>query len=53
MSALIVPAIPDADIQSALNMANAGLPDYAQVKDFQIVLPFTIYFLDFSSRSGA
>ncbi len=42
LSALIVPAMPELNIQNALDAANAGLPDYAQVKDFQIVPPFTI-----------
>jgi long-subunit acyl-CoA synthetase (AMP-forming) len=42
LSALIVPAIPEADIQNALDTVNAGLPDYAQIQDFQCVPPFTI-----------
>ncbi|MGH1398004.1 MAG: AMP-binding protein [Alphaproteobacteria bacterium] len=42
LSALIVPVSPDADIQKAVNQANALLPDYAQIKEFQIVLPFTL-----------
>lgn len=42
LSALIVPSMPDADIQGAINKANATLPDYAHVQDFQIVPPFTL-----------
>jgi long-subunit acyl-CoA synthetase (AMP-forming) len=42
LSALIVSSAPDADIQGAINKANATLPDYAQIKYFQIVPPFTI-----------
>lgn len=42
LSALIVPASPQTDIPGALARANAALPDYARVHDFQIVPPFTI-----------
>lgn len=42
LSALIVPSSAQADIQAAVNAANQGLPDYAQVKDFQVVPPFTV-----------
>ncbi|MCC7304925.1 MAG: AMP-binding protein [Alphaproteobacteria bacterium] len=42
LSALIVPSSPQADVQAAINFANQALPDYAQVKDFRIIPPFTI-----------
>ena len=42
LSAFVVPASPDANIESAIQAANKTLPDYAQVKDFQIVPPFTV-----------
>lgn len=42
LSALIVPVSPHVDIQSAVYIANQSLPDYAQIKDFQIVPPFTV-----------
>lgn len=42
LSALIVPSSPQADIQSAIDTANQSLPNYAQIKDFQIVPPFTL-----------
>jgi len=42
LSALIVPSSAQADIQSAIDTANKTLPDYAQIKDFQIVPPFTV-----------
>ncbi|MFN3828317.1 MAG: AMP-binding protein [Micavibrio sp.] len=41
LSALIVPSSPQADIESALVRANQRLPDYAQIKEFRIVPPFT------------
>lgn len=42
LSAFVVPVSPDADIDAAIQAANNTLPDYAQVKDFQIVSPFTV-----------
>lgn len=42
LSALIVPRSSDAKIQDAVHKANQSLPDYAQIKDFQIVPPFTV-----------
>lgn len=42
LSALIVPSSPQADIESALVRSNQRLPDYAQVKEFRIVPPFTM-----------
>lgn len=42
LSALIVPSQTDVDIQEAVSQANALLPDYAQIQEFQIVSPFTI-----------
>ncbi|WP_404710141.1 AMP-binding protein [Sphingomonas sp. MMS24-J13] len=41
LDALIVPARPDADIAGAIAAANAALPAYAQVAEWQIVPPFT------------
>ncbi len=37
LSADIIPAFPQADIASAVQRANAELPDYARIKDFQII----------------
>lgn len=42
LGALIVPSHANADIQSAVTRANSSLPDYAQIKDFQIISPFTV-----------
>lgn len=42
LSALIVPSSPDADITTAVAAANATLPEYAQVKEFRAVSPFTL-----------
>ncbi len=42
LSAFIVPTAKEEHIQSAIEAANAKLPEYAQVKSFQIVPPFTI-----------
>lgn len=42
LSTLIVPSSAQADIQSAIETANQSLPNYAQIKDFQIVPPFTV-----------
>jgi len=42
LSALIVLSSPQADIQGAIDKANQSLPDYAQVKVFKIVPPFTV-----------
>lgn len=41
LSALIVPSSHDANIEESILVANSGLPEYAQIKDFQIVPPFT------------
>lgn len=41
LSALIVPSALNADIQDAINKVNQTLPDYAQVKNFKVVNPFT------------
>lgn len=41
LSALIAPMSADADIKTAIEHANKTLPDYAQVKGFKIVPPFT------------
>lgn len=41
LSAFIVPAYVGADIEEAVYVANQALPDYAQVKNFKIVSPFT------------
>jgi hypothetical protein len=40
LSALIVPARPDADIAAAIAQANAALPAYAQVAQWRLVPPF-------------
>ncbi len=42
LSAFVVPASSDANIEAAIQAANKTLPDYAQIKDFQIVPPFTV-----------
>lgn len=42
LSALVVPSSPQADVADAIEGANAALPDYAQVKEFQISSPFTV-----------
>lgn len=42
LSALIVPSSPEADIREAVYKANAVLPDYARIEDFQVVPPFTV-----------
>ncbi len=42
LSALIVPTSTDADIQRAIDTVNKTIPDYARIKDFQIVTPFTV-----------
>ncbi len=42
LSALIVPSSQDADIQNVIDGVNSDLPDYAQIKDFKIVAPFTL-----------
>lgn len=41
LSALIVPSTPHADIEKAVVLANSRLPDYAQIKSFQPVPPFS------------
>ena len=42
LSAFIVPSHAQANITQAVEQANQSLPDYAHVKNFQIVPPFTI-----------
>lgn len=42
LSAFVVPASSDANIEAAIQAANKTLPDYAQIKDFQIVPSFTV-----------
>ncbi len=42
LSAFVVPSSLDANIEAAIQAANNTLPDYAQVKDFQIVPPFMV-----------
>ncbi len=42
LSALIVPSSPQADIQGAVDKANQALPDYARIKNFQIIPPLTV-----------
>lgn len=41
LSALVVPASPQARVQDAVQRTNTALPAYAQIKDFRIVPPFT------------
>lgn len=41
LSALIVPSYQGADIERSIQAANQTLPDYAQIKDFKLVPPFT------------
>lgn len=42
LSALIVPSSPGANVEAAVERANAGLPDYARIGAFEIVPPFTL-----------
>lgn len=42
LSALLVPSGPSADVAAAIAAANANLPEYAQVKDYRAVSPFTL-----------
>jgi len=42
LSALVVSSSTEADVEDAVNQANATLPDYARIDDFKIVPPFTI-----------
>jgi long-chain acyl-CoA synthetase len=42
LGAFVVPASPNGNIEVAIQAANKTLPDYAQVKNFQIVPPFTV-----------
>lgn len=42
LSALIVPSAEQANIPRAVDNANKSLPDYAQIKDFLTVPPFTL-----------
>jgi long-subunit acyl-CoA synthetase (AMP-forming) len=42
LSALIVPASVKANIEEALQRSNHHLPEYAQIKNFQLVAPFTV-----------
>ena len=41
LSALIVPSAPGADIEGALESANARLPSYARIEHFHLAAPFT------------
>lgn len=41
LDALIVPASPEADIASAVDIGNRGLPAYAQIDRWRVVPPFT------------
>jgi len=41
ISALIVPAHPAAKIQQAVLSANLSLPEYAQIKNYQLTTPFS------------
>ncbi|MAI61845.1 MAG: hypothetical protein CBB87_05020 [Micavibrio sp. TMED27] len=42
LSALIVPAFAGANVKDAAISANSTLPDYARIKDFTFVPPFTL-----------
>jgi len=42
LSALIVPVSVKANIEEALQRSNHHLPEYAQIKNFQLVDPFTV-----------
>ncbi|WP_417844039.1 AMP-binding protein [Thalassospira sp.] len=42
LSALIVPTGPHADVSACIASANETLPDYARIKHFRIVAPFTV-----------
>lgn len=42
LSALVVSSADKNIVQDAINRANTTLPDYAQIKDFQMVPPFTV-----------
>jgi long-subunit acyl-CoA synthetase (AMP-forming) len=42
LRAIVVPAYAEADLREAVNVANAMLPDYAQIKDFKTSSPFTV-----------
>jgi len=42
LSALIVPVSAQANIEDALQRSNQHLPEYAQIKTFQLVSPFTV-----------
>ncbi|MBN1008487.1 AMP-binding protein [Amphritea pacifica] len=42
LSALIVPVSANADIQQVILKANAGLPEYAQIRDYSLAEPFTL-----------
>ncbi len=42
LSALIVPSSAQSDIQKAVNVVNQLLPEYAQIKDFQVVPAFSL-----------
>lgn len=41
LEALLVPAGPDADVESAVGRVNGGLPEYARIGGFRLVPPFT------------
>ncbi len=40
LNALIVPSFVQANIQEAVERANTTLPEYARIKNFQLVSPF-------------
>lgn len=42
LSAFIVPMSHDADVKSAITKTNAALPEYAHIKNFSSVAPFTV-----------
>lgn len=41
LSAYVVPSHPKADINAAVKHANTNLPDYAKIKNYQTVPPFS------------
>ena len=41
LDALLVPSSPSADVEAAVDAANAALPPYARVARWQVVAPFT------------
>jgi len=41
LEALVVPAAPEADVATAIERVNGGLPGYARLASFRLVSPFT------------